>query len=187
MRFVMQKSMYDESIFSKWMRFHTHKKTVHSPKTKRKNRRFYWMNSFTKLAAGRSFHLCLSQPNKFVIVVYITNMIFTLYRCDDWQISFLFDAECVCVAFLAFAPSAHWSRLASFGCSVSRFNEQKMIHCDCLSSIDSLFIMKSKPYVKRHKLAHTHDETQAATRCRTFIAAVMGVGRGTHANTAVST
>lgn len=31
---------------------------------------------------------CLSQPNKFVIVVYTADMIFTLYRCDDWQIGF---------------------------------------------------------------------------------------------------
>lgn len=32
--------------------------------------------------------LHFSEPNKFVIAVYITDMIFTLYRCDDWQIDF---------------------------------------------------------------------------------------------------
>lgn len=106
------------------------------------------------------FNPCLSQPNKFVIVVYTTDMIFTLYRCDDWQIGF----ECVFCAFSLVLWLSHpipfrFCLASFFVCLVSRFNEQKMIHCDCLSSVlFSLSIIKSKPYAKHDEFTRTHAE-----------------------------
>lgn len=86
---------------------------------KNENRALYFL--YQKFAAGRFFNSCLTQPNKFVIAVYITNMIFTLYRCNDWQISFPFDSACIRRVF--FSASLwlpfRWSNLASFTVCIS--------------------------------------------------------------------
>lgn len=112
---------------------------------------------------GVHFKPCLSQPNKFVIVVYITDMIFTLYRCDDWQISFLFDSTCVCaLCFLCFGfdspiPMVLFSFFRLFWCISIQWAENDSLR---LPVIDSVFlVIKSKPYVKRW---------EQATRCKTL-------------------
>lgn len=65
------------------------------------------------------------EPNKFVIVVYITDIIFTLYRMTS-ELTYIRVERFFFPSSIAFSSPT---------LPIFRFNEQKMIRCDGVSSI----------------------------------------------------